>query len=290
MRHGGRGLLAGLLVLAGGCTTMPDAPARISAAEQRAAAAGLEPVTLQTGRFSIQGFARQRCIEPDLNIYIEGDGLAWLSVSTPSPNPTPVHPVALALAAQDPGCSVVYLGRPGQYDRDGVVEPRYWLAARFAPEVVAAYAELVAAQAAARRASRVHLVGYSGGGAIAALVAADLRRRGAPFGLTLRTVAGNLDTLAWARGRRLSPLSASLNPADAVDQLKHVPQLHLLGRRDRQVPPRYVQFFLQQVSSTGCAEWQWVDAAHAGPWEPAWQAAARPYPVCRGAAAAAPPE
>jgi len=36
-----------------------------------------------------------------LTIYLEGDGMAWLTESTPSTNPTPQIPIALKMAIHD---------------------------------------------------------------------------------------------------------------------------------------------------------------------------------------------
>jgi pimeloyl-ACP methyl ester carboxylesterase len=77
-------------------------------------------------------------------------------------------------------------------------------------------------------AQRLVLVGYSGGAAVASLVAAqrrDVER--------LVTVAGNLDHRTWTSDQRLSPLEGSLNPADASVQLQSLPQTHFVGGQDR---------------------------------------------------------
>ena len=73
------------------------------------------------------------------------------------------------------------------------------------------------------------LVGYSGGGTLAALLATrrqDVSR--------LVTVAGLLDHAAWTQALRISPLTGSLNPADEWAQLRQIPQVHYVGGKDRQ--------------------------------------------------------
>jgi hypothetical protein len=52
----------------------------------------------------------------------------------------------------------------------------------------------------------------------------------------LITVAGNLDHAAWTAHHRLTPLSASLDAAAVADQLRDLPQLHLVGSRDLTLP------------------------------------------------------
>lgn len=76
------------------------------------------------------------------------------------------------------------------------------------------------------------LVGYSGGGAVAVLLAA--RRSDID---QLITVAGNLDTVAWTRHHALSPLTGSLNPADEAERLMGIRQIHWVGVADETIPP-----------------------------------------------------
>lgn len=281
-----RGAAALLLASLAGCHSVPAVPERLAAAEARAAAAGLHPRLLAPAPLPLQAFARLGCAGQDLSVYIEGDGYAWVSASRPSSNPTPVNPVALLLAAADPACNVVYLGRPGQYHADGV-DPRYWLDARFAPEVVDSYVAALGRLREESGAPRLHLAGFSGGGAVAALVAARLAREGR-VPVTLRTVAGNLDTAAWVKRLRLTPLSGSLNPADEAALLAGVPQLHFAGGRDRQVPPQVLEAYLARLPSRDCVQVvNLAEAAHAGPWEAAWTEALRSLPSCHGAAPAA---
>lgn len=77
-----------------------------------------------------------------------------------------------------------------------------------------------------------------GGGMVSALVAA--RRDDV---LRLVTVAGNLDTHAWARLHRISPLTGSLNPSEARAQLAHLRQVHFSGATDQVVPPAMAKTF-----------------------------------------------
>lgn len=266
-------LAPGMLVLAG-CTSLPDAATRTQSAERLATAAGLQAFVPAAAPLPLRGFARLGCPGEAISVYIEGDGLAWISVSMPSPDPTPLNPVALQLAALDPGCNVVYLGRPGQYR--GGVDSRYWLGARFAPEVIDSY--VAALHGLARAGTAFTLTGYSGGGAVATLVAARLQAEG--VSLVLRTVAGNLDTDVWTKRRKLSPLAGSLNPASVAAALATVPQLHLRGRRDRQVPAWVLESYLARLPARNCVRVVDVDADHAGPWREAWSAALAQPPAC----------
>lgn len=270
-----------LLLQICGCTTVPDVATRQAAAERLAAGAAMLPMTTAT-TLPLRGFARLDRRGEDLTIYIEGDGRAWINATTPSSDPTPVNPVALMLAAADTAANVVYLGRPGQYSPSGSVDRRYWLSARFSPEVVNVYVSAILELAVANEATGIHLVGYSGGAAIAALAASRIKQISKQIGkqsgtngvarrLTLRTVAGNLDTQAWTQRLRLSPLEDSLNPAQEARVLQDIPQLHLAGSRDRQMPVHILDSFLGHMSSQDCVRVITVNAGHAGPWVEAWQ-------------------
>lgn len=135
-------------------------------------------------------------------------------------------PVALKLALKDQN-DVVYLGRPCQYVESEKCSQKYWTSARFGPEVVASINHAVSLVKAQRGARQLILVGYSGGGAVAALVAA--RRDDV---IRLVTVAGNLDPQKWTQQLNVSPLTGSLNPADYWRELLNISQLHLVGAND----------------------------------------------------------
>lgn len=221
------------LVLAG-CVTMPSPELRRTAALSMATAAGWESVRLLTSDFTLAGFVpRQSAANDTLTIYIEGDGLAWVNTARVSPDPTPMRAVGLELALRHPHGAAAYLARPCQYvegDDARNCSPTWWSDRRFGAEVVAAADQAVGQLKQRFQAKELELVGYSGGGAIAALVAArrsDVAR--------LVTVAGNLDHPTWTKLHHLSPLTGSLNPADAWLALAGLPQLHFIGKQDRNV-------------------------------------------------------
>lgn len=230
---GMRGLLALLALLLSSCADLSP-QVRWQHADRLASDAGWHRIQLDTKAFGMTGYV------PDvlgpvetLTIYIEGDGLAWLSRMQPSPDPTPRVPVGLQLALQhDSGA--VYLARPCQYTQSTDARNchlRYWTTHRFSTEVVDATNESIALLKDRYRAKHLILIGYSGGGAVAALVAA--RRQDV---IHLITVAGNLDPQKWAESHRLTPLSGSLNPADFWQALQSIPQTHFLGAQDKNIP------------------------------------------------------
>lgn len=167
-----------------------------------------------------------------LTIVIEGDGRAHDRQGRASPDPTPLRAVGLELAQAWPG-PAAWLGRPCQYVRDAACEPADWTTHRFSKEAVAMTNAAVSALLSRAGAERVVLVGWSGGGVMAALVAA---RREDVAGLV--TIAAPLDVAAWTRSRGLSPLQG-LDPADLPPI--SAPQVHLTGAFDPVVRPAVVK-------------------------------------------------
>lgn len=168
-----------------------------------------------------------------LTVYIEGDGLAWITPALASDDPTPRQAMGLELALQHSTSNAAYLARPCQFVSGAArrgCEVGYWTGQRFSPQVIAASSQAIDALKLRFGAKQLILVGYSGGGAIAALVAA--RRSDV---IRLVTVAGNLDHQAWTMQHQLAPLTGSLNPADAWQALQSIPQLHLIGGKDRNI-------------------------------------------------------
>jgi dienelactone hydrolase len=225
-------LLAALLTA---CAALPTFEERRTHADALAAVHGWQASAISGGKFNLVAYAPRR-YEHNVNlaIYIEGDGFAWVSPALPSTDPTPRDPLALRLALAHPQGNAVYLARPCQYVdalRTGCAK-RYWMESRFAVAVVTATSEAIDVLKQRFGAERLTLVGYSGGGAVAALLAtqrSDVER--------LVTVAGNLDHRAWTAHHRVAPLSASLNPVDGPNRLATVRQIHFIGELDRVIPP-----------------------------------------------------
>jgi pimeloyl-ACP methyl ester carboxylesterase len=167
-----------------------------------------------------------------LTIVIEGDGRAHDRRGRASPDPTPDRAVGLDLAQAWPG-PTAWLGRPCQYVRDAACQPADWTTQRFSEEAVAMTDAAVSALMARAGTNQVRLVGWSGGGVMATLVAA---RRADVAGLV--TIAAPLDLKAWTRSRGLSPLQG-LDPADLPPIA--TPQVHLSGAFDPLVRPAVVK-------------------------------------------------
>jgi len=255
-------LAAGLLA---GCGGLADPSARQQTAQQIAAPARMAPVTIP-GPLPLQAYLRQQDPAQPLTVYIEGDGLAWLSRTRPSSDPTPRNPLGLRLAALDPSANVGWLARPCMYGgRAACADDSLWTEARFSETAV--QATMRGLDALARPGQKIHLVGYSGGGAIAALVAA--RRSDVA---SLRTVAGNLDTATQTAIHKVDPLTGSLNPADSAAYLVNIPQVHFSGDRDKVVPFTVpTMFMMKRRQEWVCSRLVMVpEADHENGWVEAW--------------------
>lgn len=185
-----------------------------------------------------------------LTIYIEGDGARWLKTDIPPADPTPENPLSLRLAAADaisnPTVSVAYVGRPCQYlTREELkgCDSGLWRRARFSEAAIFQMSQSIDRLVQAHDSSSIVLVGYSGGGAMAALLAA--KRRDVDC---LVTIAAPLDTDTWASAMAVSRLDASLNPADFARQLSALPQWHFMGENDKTVPPTTAKLYHARMS------------------------------------------
>jgi pimeloyl-ACP methyl ester carboxylesterase len=265
--------MLGTFTLAG-CAGDPGAHA-----DALAKAAGMAREQVTTDSFLLTTFSRISRPDQPLNIYIEGDGPAWMTHEEPSINPTPHKALGLALAASDPAANVIYIARPCQFTplpADRHCNVSYWTGKRFAPEVIAATSRAIDHFAARAPGQKINLVGYSGGGTVAALVAASR-----PDIATLRTIAGNLDPEAFNRLHEASPMPDSLSPLAIAAHLASLPQEHFVGDADRSVPPSLIAGYAQAMGGAHCLTVTHVpDATHEEGWLEFWRGNVARLPTC----------
>jgi pimeloyl-ACP methyl ester carboxylesterase len=238
---GARAALAVLLLLQAGCTD------RLGHGPALAEAAGWKWRIVTAGRFDLATASRAGAPGEMLTVFLEGDGLAYVTRSQPAQDPTPTEPLGLRLALAHQGSGpLAWLGRPCQYTLSGHgrgCDQAFWTSRRYAPEVVASLGSALDTLKAASGAQDLLLVGYSGGGALAALLAAE---RQDVVGLV--TVAANLDLAGWTADGGLAPLTGSLDPAlAAAPRLGLVPQWHFTGAEDRVTGTGAVLGFMQRL-------------------------------------------
>ncbi|MDR2455060.1 MAG: alpha/beta hydrolase, partial [Deltaproteobacteria bacterium] len=198
----------------------------------RGLAMGFRPCDLPAPPFRLAGLIKGDKGE-DLVVYIEGDGRAVIR-GKPSADPTPRLAQSWELARLDPSPLVLYLARIGQFMPafSGARFQYYWTTGRLAPEVVAGASAAIDEIKRRVGAKRLHLVGFSGGGGLAVLLA------GARTDVaSLVTVAGLLDTDWWVKDNGWLPLTGSLNPAGAAGLLASIPQIHYYGLSDKVIVP-----------------------------------------------------
>jgi hypothetical protein len=173
----------------------------------------------------------------ELHVYLEGDGTPYRLRTLISADPTPRTPLALELMMQD-AAPTLYLGRPCYLGLalDPPCTPGDWTLARFSPAVVESLAAVLEHEIASGGYLRVTLIGHSGGGALAVLLAnrVDAVDR-------VVTIAGNLDVSGWTRLHRYTPLSSSLDPLAGAPPRSSVELIHFAGGADLNITPALIR-------------------------------------------------
>jgi len=222
--------------------------------------------------FALTAFERMHQRHGYANIYIEGEGFDI----TPKQDEysdgvyTALNPVALHMAAMDKSENVAYLTRPcqhsGMLSTPGECDKDYLDRARFSQTVIDSYNTALDEISARYDIKGFHLIGHAGGGAIATILAGT---RGDI--LSLRTVAGNLDTRTYAAHHGRSLLDRSINPLDYAAKLKNFPQAHYIGGQDKNIPPAILHSYLQAAGQTNCITHELIqEAEHRDGWAKQW--------------------
>ncbi len=229
----------------------------------------LHKAELKGGEFILRVYYRFDSPGAPLRIYLEGDGRAWLTKTRVSRNPSPKNPVGLYLAAQEHKGNVMYIARPCQYvsfKKNPNCEYPYWTSKRFASEVVDSVSAVIDIGKKKSGAEKLEIIGFSGGGAVALLLAA---RRSDVSGI--RTVAGNLDHRVWTQHHKVDPLRGSLNAADVAEEVANIPQVHYVGSQDGNMGRYVAESFRAKAGRDNCIKIQTVPSTnHSKGWEQAW--------------------
>jgi hypothetical protein len=226
--------------------------------------------------FSLVALSPQSSSGSVLRVYIEGDGQAWLTRNQLSSDPTPVTPLALLLMEVDTIPDKAYLARPCQYRQTSACNSSYWSMRRFSHEVIASMDEALTQLKTSGNYNRLELVGYSGGGTVALLLAA--RRNDIA---SLRTIAGNLDHVWLNQYHLVSPLTGSLNPPDVAKHLDLIPQRHFVGENDKVVPEGTYRSYVGFFRDSRCIKLRIVEGAdHRSGWVEHWLQYLKEIPNC----------
>lgn len=218
-------LLILIVILISGCTSVTIPPE-------------YEHKIIKTQYFDIATWQKITSPNSVYKIYIEGDGHAFNAHGLPTSDPTPRGTLMRELAFGDKNANVIYLARPCQYEKNNLCEQKYWTTARFAKEVIESEYEAIRSIAGN---NEVILIGFSGGGQIAGLIAAtknDIKVK------KIITIAGNLNHNAWTEYHHLPKLSDSMNLEDVYSDFISKPQQHYVGGKDKVIPMEITKQFI----------------------------------------------
>jgi pimeloyl-ACP methyl ester carboxylesterase len=195
-----------------------------------------------------------------LVVFLDGDGRPWSADGQrPSADPTTRNPIALQLLTRTQARGI-YVSRPCYQE---IVDEKCavdtWTNGRYAAAIADSIAAVIGKSAGS---SEIVLIGYSGGGALAALVAERISNVAAVI-----TIAANLDTDAWTRHHGYLPLDLSLNPA--LSERDHPwSEFHLQGARDTVVPPATTAGYFARYPNA--QHWTIDDYDHVCCWTDGW--------------------
>lgn len=242
-----------------------DLNKRVKEANDLAAANKFEQKLVESGDFVVTTYQRINDKNLPYVFYLEGDGRAFIGRYNISDNPTPGRPMLLKLAILDDRPNVVYIARPCQYtplEQSPKCQQVYWTDKRMAEEIITS---VNGAIEAISKEKDVSLVGFSGGGGVAVLIAARNKHV-----KNIITIAGNLDHIAFNKHHNATPMTGSLNPIDYAEQISHIPQLHLSGGKDKRVPSFIAISYVAKSAAKNVLQKTIINAEHMKGWEEVW--------------------
>ncbi len=192
-------------------------------------------------RVFVKKSAKVDIFSDELHVYIDGDGTPWIRHYGISDDPTSRNPLILDLIQKDQAPAIL-LGWPcyHQLNPESGCASKYWTSHRYSADVVDSMAKALNAWLQKYENKKVILIGFSGGGTLAVLMA-----RYVPKVSAIITIAANLDVTAWSRHHGSQLLDQSLNPAEMPPASK-IRQIHLVGTDDVVVPPETITKFIEK--------------------------------------------
>ncbi|HJK87765.1 MAG TPA: alpha/beta hydrolase [Candidatus Megaira endosymbiont of Hartmannula sinica] len=221
---------------------------------------------IQTKDFVLTSYQKITDKEKPIIFYIEGDGRAFNRHGQITKNPTPKHNTLFTLATIDKKENIVYLARPCQYT-DISLNPicnnnLYWSNGRLSEKVISNINQAIKiirnAVNSEKQTNRFSLVGFSGGGGVAILIAAQNPN----IVKDIITIAGNLNHVKFNKYHKVSPMDKSLNPIDYSNIIKNIPQIHLSGGKDFIVPKFIAEEFTNKTNYTNKKNNKLICAKH----------------------------
>ncbi len=199
-----------------------------------------------------------------LHVYLDGDGTPWERNRWIADDPSARNPLILNLMNQDKMPSIL-LGRPCYYGFNQAMEcdSKYWTSHRYSKQVIDSMAHALNKWLGAHNFKEIVLIGYSGGGTIAILMAGKINNIS-----TVVTVAANLDVARWSEFHGYSALKDSLNPTGQVALDVSIKQIHFAGKDDEVVPLFIIKEYADSQKNAKFFEMAGKD--HVCCWQEGW--------------------
>lgn len=232
--------------------------------QNKAAQYGLQQSTIKTDAFDLTVFTNG-LVNTDassLHVYIEGDGQPFIQKRYINRDPTSRKGVALELLALDDTPSVL-IGRPcyHQPNARNCQDSKWWTSHRYSQEVVDAMTQ--ALQQLNIKHLPTTLIGHSGGGALAMLVATEIKEI-----TNIVTINANINPREWTQHHGYTPLFGSLNPIDYFQTIEQIHQLNLIGEQDKNIP---YSTWLKQLNKPANSEVRIIpNFTHSCCWKKLW--------------------
>lgn len=230
--------------------------------EAIAAEHGFSAKTVAGHPFAHRVYANRQSMQASqnkaLHVYLDGDGTPW------KPDPTSRNPLILSLMMQDSAPSIL-LGRPCYHGLhvSPLCNDSFWTSKRYSSEIVASMAAALNNWLQKYPAKKIILIGYSGGGTLAVLMADKISAV-----QTVLTFAANLDVESWSQERGYPILTESLNPIRQNKLPDRIKQIHLAGADDEVVSANIVKSYADQQN----VEYHlFPEFDHQCCWEEVWQ-------------------
>ena len=201
---------------------------------------GFTSQTFLADKIELSGQVKEIKPGQKLRVYIDGDAR---TTGFFKKRPTLDYPVAAELAQKDKYPYILYLNRPCYFTENEACTPEAWESGRYLPEIVDEMRMVLLKIQAKYRIPEFEFVGYDGGAAIALLLATRIKNTP----IKVYTVGGILNTTQYAllTDEILHP--ETLNPAAEGFSLSNIPQVHLVGAKDKQVPLFLTEDYVKRV-------------------------------------------
>ena len=199
-----------------------------------------------------------------LHVYLDGDGTPWERNRWIADDPTARNPLILQLMNQDTAPAIL-LGRPCYYglSQTDSCDNKYWTSHRYSKQVVDSMSQVLNTWLEKYQFKEIVLIGYSGGGTIAVLMADKIKNI-----VKVVTVAANLDVTKWSEFHGFSTLTQSLNPAERVKLNPEIKQIHFAGKQDKVVPSFIIKAYVE--TQNNAKYYEFPDKNHSCCWNDGW--------------------